>query len=145
MTRKARFLLTIVVGGPVLLVGVATHYLTREGPHLQALRVEPMATFVPAGATEAYRHDDRGGGIEILGPTSEAAIQRRITSCDRACYESFVARAEESGWRVTNRGPTSSVLERKIAAGRLSLVVREHDATDPSAVGTELRFLNPKE
>jgi hypothetical protein len=143
LTRKIKIVLASIVALIATVAIAVTQYTKREGAHLQALRTDPMATYLPPGASQKYRFDKRGGGIALVGPTGDARIHRTVAPCDRSCYEATINQAQRVGWRITRQAADSSVLERDVEAGRLGLFVDEHDDLDPGAVGIWISFKAP--
>ena len=132
----------LVACGLVGAVAVMMLFATRPGSELRRLREDRLATYLPQGAEQTYRHDAGKGLLPILGATPRATVTRRIGSCGRPCFESLINEAVRAGWRspsgVTQR-VDSTTKYRFLDDRYLLLLVSEHDIADPRAVGVLLR------
>lgn len=109
--------LTLVAGG-------GWWWSQRPGPDLEALREDPLASWVPAGATLERGHEARSG--TTLGKPRYARVTRVFTLEDRepdAVLDEARAVASNAGWRIDRRSDDALTATRDEPDWRLELTV----------------------
>ena len=134
--RKGILVACVLVGAMAVML-----FVSRPDLELRRLQQDRLATYLPPGAKQTYRHDAGKGLLPILGATPRATVTRRIGSCRRRCFESLINEAVRACWRfpsgVTQR-VDSTTMYLLLDDRYLLLLVFEHDIADPQAVGVLL-------